>query len=343
MKCIHPKHKDQAVQKSMRIQDELKRLRKESDSHVKLLLLGTGDAGKSTFLKQLKLIHNDGFSVKEVHQFRVVLQDNLITSIQRILSCENVKVAKGLQESKDAVLDADTALTCVDDIITLWKEDSIKHAFEHRHEFEIEIPSTADYFFTHAKRIADENFLPTPDDIFRAKIKTTGVSEVNFKIDEMDLSIIDVGGQRSERRKWIHCFDDVTTVIFLAALDEYNLRLEEDHDTNRFDESVRLFREMSDSVFLKKTSWILFLNKCDIFKDKIEKYPLSDYFPDCKASSLDQSLEFIKNKYASQFNGPSSKLYVHPTCALDTQNCRRVFNIVKHTILSLALEHSEFM
>jgi len=338
---MHAKHKDQAVQKSMRIQDELKRLRKETDSHVKLLLLGTGDAGKSTFLKQLKMIHNDGFSVKEVHQFRVVLQDNLITSIQKILACENVKVPKGLQDSRQSVLDAETAIACVEDIVTLWKDESLKHAFEHRHELEIEIPSTADYFFTHAKRIADENFLPTPDDIFRAKIKTTGVSEVSFKIEEMDLSIIDVGGQRSERRKWIHCFDDVTTVIFLAALDEYNLRLEEDHEMNRFEESLRLFKEMSDSLFLKKSSWILFLNKCDIFKDKIEKYPLSDYFPDCKATSFDQALEFIKSKYDRQFNG--SKLYVHPTCALDTQNCRRVFNIVKHTILSLALEHSEFM
>ena len=40
--------------------------------------------------------------------------------------------------------------------------------------------------------------------------------------------LCDVGGQRTERRKWIHCFDDVTAIIFVAALNEYDMMLEED-------------------------------------------------------------------------------------------------------------------
>ena len=34
--------------------------------------------------------------------------------------------------------------------------------------------------------------------------------------------MLDVGGQRSERRKWIHCFDDVKAIIFLTAINEYD-------------------------------------------------------------------------------------------------------------------------
>ena len=34
--------------------------------------------------------------------------------------------------------------------------------------------------------------------------------------------MVDVGGQRSERRKWIHCFENVTSIMFLAALSEYD-------------------------------------------------------------------------------------------------------------------------
>ena len=43
----------------------------------------------------------------------------------------------------------------------------------------------------------------------------------------------DVGGQRNERKKWIHCFEGVTAVIFVAAISEYDQKLFEDASTNR--------------------------------------------------------------------------------------------------------------
>ena len=36
-----------------------------------------------------------------------------------------------------------------------------------------------------------------------------------------------MGGQRSERRKWIHCFENVTSVMFLVAISEYDQLLVE--------------------------------------------------------------------------------------------------------------------
>jgi len=203
----------------------------------------------------------------------------------------------------------------------------------------IQIPSTSDYFFQNAIRIAAEDFQPTPEDIFRAKLKTTGISEITFTTEGVEITIVDVGGQRSERRKWLHCFDDVTSVIYLAALDEYNMRLEEDNDTNRLEESLRLFGEMTASQFFQPASWILFLNKSDIFKDKIGKWPLTNYFEDCSVSDYDQSVDFIKKRYEEQFKG--SRLYSQVTCAIDTQNCKRVFTAVKDTILMNALDAAQ--
>jgi hypothetical protein len=57
----------------------------------------------------------------------------------------------------------------------------------------------------------------------------------------------DVGGQRNERKKWIHCFDDVTAVIFVASLSEYDQVLYEDHTVNRMDEAVTLFADIANS------------------------------------------------------------------------------------------------
>ena len=46
--------------------------------------------------------------------------------------------------------------------------------------------------------------------------------EHNFNIEDDKFVLVDVGGQRSERRKWIHHFEHVTAVVFLVAVSEYD-------------------------------------------------------------------------------------------------------------------------
>ena len=105
--------------------------------------------------------------------------------------------------------------------------------------------------------------------------------------------MVDVGGQRSERRKWIHCFESVTSIIFVTSLSEYDqVLLEEknqvrkwiqitisptDGSQNRMAESLVLFESVINSRWFLCTSIILFLNKIDIFKNKLPKvrFPLT--------------------------------------------------------------------
>ena len=109
-------------------------------------------------------------------------------------------------------------------------------------------------------------------------------------------SMFDVGGQRSERKKWIHCFENVTSIIFCVALSEYdqvlleesnqvsfnmpNPRLTTDILQNRMMESLVLFDSVVNSRWFMRTSIILFLNKVDLFRSKLGRSPLSNYFPD---------------------------------------------------------------
>jgi len=92
--------------------------------------------------------------------------------------------------------------------------------------------------------------------------------------------MFDVGGQRSERKKWIHCFEGVTAIIFCVALSGYDLVLAEDEEMNRMIESMKLFDSICNNKWFVETSIILFLNKKDLFEEKIAKSPLTICFPE---------------------------------------------------------------
>lgn len=93
-------------------------------------------------------------------------------------------------------------------------------------------------------------------------------------------SMFDVGGQRSERKKWIHCFEGVTSIIFCVALSEYDQVLLEEDKQNRMLESLIVFESVINSRWFLRTSIVLFLNKIDLFRAKLPKVPLSQFFPD---------------------------------------------------------------
>jgi len=340
--CVADKSEEDIknAKRSKNIEASLKKERRQD--FIKLLLLGTGDSGKSTFVKQMKVIHKNGFSTQEIAKFQTVLRENCLNSMQRILQCENVKVAD--DKKKNTVMDATDLRECLSEIVDLWQDAGVKEGFRMKCEWNIQIPSTTPYFFDNASRFAAETFQPTDDDMFRAKLKTTGISEISFEFNKTNFTIVDVGGQRSERRKWLHCFDDVTSVIYLAALDEYDMKLEEDNSTNRMDESLRLFSEVSGSSFFRPSSWILFLNKSDIFAEKIKVKPLNSVFPEFTAPEdndiLDASQKFILDKYDHVFAG--LRLYPHVTCAIDTGNVKKVFNAVRDTVVTGALDVAGF-
>ena len=92
--------------------------------------------------------------------------------------------------------------------------------------------------------------------------------EEHFLIDDVQFVMFDVGGQRNERKKWIHCFEGVTAVIFVAAISEYDQVLFEDKSQNRMIEAIALFREVCNLKWFRKTAMILFLNKRDLFEAK---------------------------------------------------------------------------
>ena len=108
-----------------------------------------------------------------------------------------------------------------------------------------------------------------------------GVTESEFEIKDYygrikgKFNIIDVGGQKSERKKWIQCFDCVTAVIFVASLSCYDEALYEDYKINSMTDQLELFDDVVNHHALQETSLILFLNKKDLFAEKVRRVPLN--------------------------------------------------------------------
>lgn len=225
------------------------------------------------------------------------------------------------------------------DIEMLWADEGIKETFARSAEFQLN--DSAGYYFDNIQRLAEPNYVPTEQDVLRSRSKTTGIIETEFDIEKSHFRLVDVGGQRSERKKWMHCFQDVTAVIFCVALSEYDLKLYEDDTTNRMQESLKLFREICNNKWFVETSMILFLNKKDLFEEKISKVDLNVCFPEYTGGkNYEAATKFITEQFVKQNENTRKHIYPHITCATDTSNIRHVFEAVKDIILHKALDES---
>lgn len=364
---------------------------------VKLLLLGAGESGKTTILKQMKLIHGKGFGHDERRLYAQVMWEQAFTQMMEIvrqarflgiaMDCDDpnsvlhshmlllskagtndddsVKkdwdaIFEGIRSQRlfleDAQLPmfrtdsqpqfADNSFTALsaeraeiaNAISMLWTNDAgIKRCFARSNEYQLE--DSAAYYFENVHKLADPDYLATNQDVIHGRIKTTGVTEHPFKIGQNDLTIVDVGGQQSERKKWLHCFDNVDCVLFVAALSEYDQVLYEDASMNRMEDSIKLFDTISNSPFLRHASIILFLNKCDLVEAKLKKSPIRKYFPHFSGpNELNAVKDFFRGLFLAQNKRGSSKdYYVHFTCATDTENMRFVMAAVTDMVMTAQL------
>ncbi|KNC79921.1 hypothetical protein SARC_07701 [Sphaeroforma arctica JP610] len=338
-----------ASQKNMAINKDLKRYRKSFENQLRLLLLGAGESGKSTIVKQMRVIYSTGFSTKEREQMKKPIYSNICNSIKTMI--EFIEQADIPLEDSQLIEDTEwmTNNVAEDGSVTaenseffdraerLWHSDVIQEAYRRANEYQL-LDSTK-YFFDDIERIRKLDYLPSDQDMLQARIITTGIFETKFIVKGATFHMFDVGGQRSERRKWIQCFADVTGIIYIVATSAYNQYLREDTSQNRLVESLELFTSIWKNRWLSQVSVVLFLNKCDLLKEKIEVSDMGDYFDDYDGGcDYENAKGFIRSKFlAIGIATETRRLYPHFTIATDTANIKRVFTDVKDIILHFHL------
>jgi guanine nucleotide-binding protein G(i) subunit alpha len=331
----------------LQIEEDSKQYKRE----CKILLLGSGESGKSTIVKQMKIIHQNGYTPEELLAFRPLIWKNLIESARDVVNalakftlepisatnranCGRILAYQLATDDSDFFFSPDIAQAVQD----LWADEIIPALMLHASKFYL--MDSASYFFAEANRIASGSYLPSMEDVLRARAKTTAITETRFPLGQLSIHMVDVGGQRSERKKWIHNFESVTSIIFCTALSEYDQVLLEEKSQNRMAESLVLFESVINSRWFLRTSIILFLNKIDVFKNKLPKVPLDKYFPEYTGGSdVNKGAKYILWRFM-QANRARLNVYPHITQATDTSNIRLVFITVKETILQNALKES---
>jgi GTPase SAR1 family protein len=361
MACCLQKTPESIVNKT--IETELRLEFSEQAAEVKLLLLGTGESGKSTIVKQMKVLYQKGYSQEECVAFRPLIFHNMLTSMQALIQATRTLLdptcpitdptALELAATEPSLfrVDGDADLALFERFLTtLWKDAAIQAAFARKSQFQL--TDSAAYYFDAIPRILAVDYVPTPQDILRSRVRTQAVVELRFTYSDLNFRMFDVGGQRNERRKWIHCFQDVTAVIFVVGISEYDLTLLEDTKQKRMPESLWLFNNIYNAEWFKSTNMILFLNKTDLFEHKlcVLRIPLTEAFPEYTGGfDLEAGKAYVQDKFMEgklrpdQAQLDSRIVYSHFTAATDTENIKTVFTAVKDTILQDRLRKGGFV
>jgi len=340
------RQKKEELHRSKAIESNMNEDHKKDQAIHKLLLLGAGESGKSTLFKQLMTIYGQGFTDDDRKSYKSAVHSNIMANIKTLVEQSDnphygAPVAPGLAASKQAIIDfkheVPLDMKIAEHIERLWADSGIQTTYDRRNRYQL--VDNADYFFKRIRVVCQPDYVPTIDDVMRVRVRTTGIVEQAFTIEGNEFRMFDVVGQRNERKKWIHCFEHVTAVLFVAAISAFDLTLFEDDRVNRMAEALKVFEEILSSPWFKQTSMILFLNKRDLFAEKIKKVKLKDYFPEYTGeNNYDEAVNFIINIFHSKNTNPERTIYTHVTCATDSTNVQAVFNAVKDIIIKRSLQ-----
>ncbi|KAJ3292012.1 guanine nucleotide-binding protein subunit alpha [Rhizoclosmatium sp. JEL0117] len=347
------------------LEAERKAQKNSSKSEVKLLLLGASETGKSTIFKQLKFLYGEDPSIEELHQYRTQILENASQCVKDLIcAMDLLQIPYDWDPlfplSSATLVSSGMAMQIIDPLadfaalqyLRVGGKDGQQGNGPYAAKFLELVDVKLDYGYgkvipamvleavktvvlDNIERITAPFYLPSKQDILHARELTQKITELSFQLQKSMIRVFDIGGIRGQRSKWAPFFENVNVIIYVTAISAFDQYTIEDNMTNRVIESLNLFGSVCNHPMFKKTALVLFMNKIDLFKKKLNTKRIASYFRDYDGPNTyeDGCQYFVKlflgiNKYRNK------QIYVHFTWATDTKQIAKILKSVNRIILN---------
>ncbi|KAJ8090696.1 guanine nucleotide-binding protein subunit alpha [Marasmius tenuissimus] len=305
---------------------------------VKLLLLGSGESGKSTILRQLLRAHRGSQEFRELYDpdsegYAHALTRDINIFLKSLVHGDQFLGGCGIESWTNKSISE-----VAEQFNSLYYHD-----LDETHQF----ISNNTLGFPALDALADEetrcrlqifnrlsaltfsqrrSYELQDDELLRCYIRTIGLLEEKFTINDRAYHVWDCGGQRSERRKWIHMFGETHVVVFVVSITEYDLSLAENDSVNRMQESLTLFNSIANTLWFAGSKQVLVFNRSQLLGEKLRRSPLSHYFPDYTGGEDEESARrYIKDRFLQLCQDRDPPVNVHFINSLDVQEVNDLF------------------
>ncbi|KAF2963450.1 hypothetical protein GQX73_g10120 [Xylaria multiplex] len=251
---------------------------------AKVLLLGAAGGGKSTLLRALRLLTEAGDAEYNESYLRTFVWHNALESARTLLrameECTDEPVMASARTllldpcpdcDRDPALNPQHAGEVASAILSL--RPGVESQNTMRRKLDYRFHDNVHYHIENINRFAEQAAhcsAPTDGDLLRTKVTTTGIHPAMLTYQGSQFCVYDVGGERSERKKWIFAFQDVSVIIFPVDTISFDRKLREDELSDRMVEQFALFESISNSSWFERTGFIIIFTKIDLVEEYLK-------------------------------------------------------------------------
>eukprot|EP00475_Leptophrys_vorax_P004548 TRINITY_DN12727_c0_g1_i5.p1 TRINITY_DN12727_c0_g1~~TRINITY_DN12727_c0_g1_i5.p1 ORF type:complete len:364 (-),score=76.31 TRINITY_DN12727_c0_g1_i5:37-1098(-) len=318
----------------------------------RVFLTGISSSGKTTVLYQARVLYGDGFNEQQALDYLSTITSNILENLAKIISV--MKKDQLIEEQPESFRQAADLIMLAES-----KQDQERLSPELGRAFEVLYSNPVfqsalvetqrspklsisrctvrhlQYWKENLSTICGSDYVPRIPDILRTKRTTLGVTSLEFSGKDASFTLVDVGGTRSQRSKWLHQFPLSTALMYVCSLGHYNQRLFEGEESLCLVEAIGLFETLMNHHDLANKNVFLFFTMRDIFEDKFvnQKIPLQDTLPEYPGSEdPNVAIEFITAQFLSKNKNPQRNISVFVGNALSEEDARKVLGAVESAV-----------